>query len=235
MSSNLYLARVVGECCTFLDDDKKISKIDTRLQVKILPQMEDIADTECPKWPFFFKDEVFTGKADDLVWCISDDDFNIGYVLGPANYNTYCDEDYDTTNNPFNNDKIYLSFPGDLLNNISTSEFYPAQEGISFNNIKVTYWDKDCIHFVERSTGGSIIAYSSGSFLIMRPSRFMVHIGSQTKGSTFSIDSGGISLNGASLKLAGDYVGLGTNPTAGVLITNGKGGEGAIVSEAVKA
>lgn len=224
MSYGLYIGRVVGVA----------SSTNSRLQVRILPHMETLEAADCPIWPSFFRDELYTGKENELVWCICDDEFNNGYVLGLANYAAYSEDDYSTLTR--GSTTIPLSIPKESLQDkISDVTAQLLGERVVFSDIKVTYWDSNCIHFIERSTGGTIIAYSSGSILIMRPTQFYVHIGGISNGTSLKIDSTGVSVSGSAIKLQAPYVGLGTNPSARVVVTNGSTAEGSFVSSYVKA
>ncbi len=225
MGYGLYIAAIIGVC----------SNTDSRLQVRILPQMTDIDASECPLYPYFFKDELFTGKEGDLVWCICDNEFNIGYILGLANYTTYTDDTYTTTS--IGNKDINLSLPVDLKNKINQAGINLRGKALDFNDIKVTHWNDTSIHFVERSTGGLIIAYAVGSMLIMRPNEFYVHIGSERAGSGTSLkmDIDGIGISGPAIKLQSESIGLGNNPVGKVLITNGASAEAATTSKYVEA
>ena len=226
MNYGLYLAEVVGVC----NDD------DDRLQIKILPQMEGISDSMCPKWPYFFRGEVLTGKIGELVWCICDNEFNIGYVLGLANYNTYTDDNFTTTKDRTTQETINLSIPNEnLKEKIQDASLKILGTTLSFQNVKVTYWDENSIHMVERSSGGIIAAFAVGSLFVMRPDEFVVHIGGSNSNSTFKIDSKTIGFQSENIKLQGDNVGLGNNPTGTVLVTNGTSFEGSYVSSYVKA
>lgn len=226
MNYGLYLAKIVGVC----------SNTDSRLQIKILPQMESISDDMCPKWPYFFRDEILTGAAGDLVWCICDNEFNNGYVLGLANYNTYSDDAYETSKDRDTNKDIYLSLPDEnLKKKIQDASIKLLGSTLSFQNVKVTHWDTNSIHMVERDTGGFVIAFAVGSMFIMRPQEFIVHIGGATTGTSFKMDAETIGLKAENIKLQSEKVGLGSNPTAPVLVTNGPSFEGSIPSKYAKA
>lgn len=224
MSYGLYIAKIVGVS----------TQSDSRLQLQILPQMSSLDTSICPKWPFFFKDELFTGKYGDLVWCICDDSFNNGFVLGLANFGAYGEDYYETCN--LGSQKIPLSLPyEDLQEKISSTSVELLGQRISFQDIKITHWNETSIHFIERSTGGFIIAYAVGSLLVMRPSEFFIHIGTGSTGPSLKMNSEGISMVGDSIKLQSEEVNLGKNPIGGVMVTNGASAEGALVSSYVKA
>ena len=213
MSYGLYIAKVVGAA---VDGDD-------RLQIRILPQMHNtfaIPDSKCPRWPFFFREECFTGTgaSDEYVWVVCNDDFSVGYILGMANFNTY------STDNSLFKDK---SIPLDLKNAIKESITSLKGESFKFENLKITYWDENSIHFVERNTGGAIMAFRSGALYIARPEEFGIYLGD----SKFTVNSNGISFTGPSINLDSENVHLGKNSDAKVLVTTGVSGNDARASE----
>ena len=217
MSYGIYIAQVVGAA----------TKGDDRLRVRVLPQMQNVEtlpDDQCPKWSFFFRDEFYTGteKADDYVWVICNDDFSVGYILGVANYTTYT-----------NDDTLYKqkSIPSDLISAIASSIATIRGEKYTFSNLKVTFWNENSVHFIERDTGGSIVAFRNGTFYMLRPNEFVIVMGT-TK---FTMNRTGISLVGASIKLESKDVCLGIEPDGGVLVTTGMTGANARVSKYVQA
>lgn len=217
MSYGIYIAQVVGAA----------NSGDDRLQVRVLPQMQNastLPDSQCPKWSYFFRDEFYTGTgaANDYVWVICNDDFSVGYILGIANYTTYTSEE-----------TLYKqkSIPSDLINTMKDSIATLRGEQYSFRNLKVTFWNEDSVHLIERGTGGSIIAFRNGTFYMMRPSEFVISIG-DTK---LTMNRSGISLAGASIKLGSKDVCLGNEPDGGVLVTTGMTGADARVSQYVRA
>jgi len=210
MGYNLYLAEVVGVAI----------ETDSRIQIRVLPQMEGIAAEMCPRWPCFFRDEGFTGNTGDIVWTLCDDEFSTGYILGLANYNTFVEDVFSE-----------YSLSPDLQQKGKDILLDLKAETLNYNNIKIEYWDKNCIHFIEKNTGGKIIVFSSGTIYIMRPKEFIVKIG-DTK---ININADGISFSGSNIKLQSEYIGLGNNPKGNVLITNGVSADGASISEFVKA
>lgn len=217
MSYGIYIAQVVGAA----------NSGDDRLQVRVLPQMQNastLPDSQCPKWSYFFRDEFYTGTgaANDYVWVICNDDFSVGYILGIANYTTYTSEE-----------TLYKqkSIPSDLINTMKDSIATLRGEQYSFKNLKVTFWNEDSVHLIERGTGGSIIAFRNGTFYMMRPSEFVISIG-DTK---LTMNRSGISLTGASIKLGSKDVCLGNEPDGGVLVTTGMTGADARVSQYVRA
>ena len=217
MSYGIYIAQVVGVA----------NSGDDRLQVRVLPQMQNaltLPDSQCPKWSFFFRDEFYTGTgaANDYVWVICNDDFSVGYILGVANYTTYSSEG-----------TLYKqkSIPSDLITAVKDSIATLRGESYSFKNLKVTFWNENSVHFIERSTGGSIVAFRNGTLYMMRPNEFAISIG-DTK---FTMNRSGISLAGTSIKLGSKDVCLGNEPDGGVLVTTGATGADARVSPYVRA
>ena len=214
MSYGIYIAQVVGVA----------NSGDDRLQVRVLPQMQNymtLPDDQCPKWSFFFRDEFYTGTgaANDYVWVICNDDFSVGYILGAANYTTYSSES-----------TLYKqkSIPSDLTKAIKESIATLRGEQYSFKNLKVTFWNNDSIHFIERSTGGSIIAFRNGTLYIARPDEFAIVMG-ETK-FTMSKQKG-ISLSGTSIKLGSNDVFIGNKADGRILVTTGVTGSDARASD----
>ena len=214
MSYGIYIAQVVGVA----------NSGDDRLQVRVLPQMQNymtLPDDQCPKWSFFFRDEFYTGTgaANDYVWVICNDDFSVGYILGAANYTTYSSES-----------TLYKqkSIPSDLTKAIQESIATLRGEQYSFKNLKVTFWNNDSIHFIERSTGGSIIAFRNGTLYIARPDEFAIVMG-ETK-FTMSKQKG-ISLSGTSIKLGSNDVFIGNKADGKILVTTGVTGNDARASD----
>lgn len=214
MSYGIYIAQVVGVA----------NSGDDRLQVRVLPQMQNymtLPDDQCPKWSFFFRDEFYTGTgaANDYVWVICNDDFSVGYILGAANYTTYSSES-----------TLYKqkSIPSDLTKAIKESIATLRGEQYSFKNLKVTFWNNDSIHFIERSTGGSIIAFRNGTLYIARPDEFAIVMG-ETK-FTMSKQKG-ISLSGTSIKLGSNDVFIGNKADGKILVTTGVTGTDARASD----
>lgn len=208
MEYELYQAKVVS-----------ISRKDNRVGVQVLPFMKNISAEDCPIWSWFFRDELHLCKEEDLVWVVCDSEFSNGYVLGLVNYTTYRDESFQE-----------YSIPEALKDKASTALKKIKATSFDFTDLKVTFWNETSIHFVERSTGGSIIAYKSGTLYIMRPDEFLIKIGD----SLLKLDSQGVNLSSLSVKIQGD-VSLGNNPEGSVLVTAGSSSEGAIVSTSVRA
>ena len=207
---------------------------DNRIGVRILPHMKDISASECPIWPYFFKDSLYTGKVGELVWVLCSDDFSIGYIFGPANYTTYPDI-VDTEGNTVyykSKDKISLSMPEDMIKRATSSLSQITGRYLNLDNAKVVYWDDNCVHYIERDTGGKVIAFKLGSFYIFRQNEMIVRIGD----SVLKLDASSLSSVAKAINLQSQRVGLGSgSQTAKVLITNGESAEGAYTSKSVYA
>lgn len=206
---------------------------DNRIGVRVLPYMKGISASECPLWPSFFKDSLYTGKKGELVWVLCDNEFSIGYVFGPANYTTYPDIIDSSTSTVYEkSENTNLSIPSDLRDKITKSSADVIGRYLNLENIKVTYWDDNCVHYVERDTGGMVMAYKTGSLFIFRQNELIIKIGP----TLFKMDANSFSASANSIKLQSEYVGLGNSNCAGkVLVTEGSTAEGAYVSSAVHA
>ena len=78
MNCEIYLAEVVGAATAG----------NTRLQIRVIPDMQDIPVGKCPVWPSFFKDKIFWLPVGSKVWVICNKEFTLGYILGEANETT---------------------------------------------------------------------------------------------------------------------------------------------------
>lgn len=230
----LYLAKVVGVNAGMgLDSlqSDQAKAVDSRLQVRILPQMENVSADNLPLYPSFFKNTLITGAIGDLVWVLANEDFTLGYVLGLANSNTMLGnfEDY--------------SVPRDLLKEILDSKLKLKAKTQSFQNLIISYWDSNCIQFVERNTGAFLIFYKSGTYVDVRSSGILLHVGSvknpKNGGSTVEINADSIGLSceapNGKITLAAKNVYLGNNPTANVMVSAGTSGRNAVASSGVMA
>jgi hypothetical protein len=76
---------------------KVLGPKDDRLQVRIIPHMVDLPDSELsnlPRFPPFIKGQVIMGKTEvddgallaDIVYVVATPDFQFGFVLGKTNY-----------------------------------------------------------------------------------------------------------------------------------------------------
>jgi hypothetical protein len=207
---------------------------DNRLRVRVLPYMEGIPKEKCPCWPSFFRDELYTGKEGDYVWVICNDEFSLGYIFGLANYNTYGDVTTESGTSIFktSRDGISLSIPEELRNTIMESSCKTLGTSLNLTDAKVTFWSDNCVHYVERSTGGFIIAFSNGTLYIFRPKEIILKIGNSE--SAFRMDADTLSAVADTVKLQGE-VNLGKNPSANVLVSGAGSGVSSLKSSSVKA
>lgn len=213
MSYGLYLAQVIGAT----------RENDSRIQIRVVPQMNDLPKGMCPRWPFFFKDECLIGSTGDLVWVVCNDDFSQGYILGTANYNTYAED----------NDFSKYSVPKDLRTTITASFGSLGMNKFNFRDLKVTYWNEDCIHVIEKSTGGVVYAYRNGSLFVFRNNEFIVKI---KNGATLKLSETGISMSTqGSILLDSRDVGLGKSPERSVVVTSGSADKVVSTSSFVRA
>jgi len=207
MSYSLYIAKI--EALATPEDD--------RLQVRVLPEMESLDKSYLPVWPFFFKNQTITGNLGDLVWCIANTEFTMGYVLGYANSYSWIG-DYASSSIPTSLkdklDNVHVELRGKLL---------------SYRDIIVTYWNESSIHFVDRSTGAHITAFTSGTVSIVRPEEIILAVGAK---SMIKIDEQEIVLTAQKVRLAGE-VRLGNNPQGNVLVTQGVLGSNGLPASSV--
>lgn len=221
---SFYVAQVIE--ATTVDDN--------RLRVRVLPYMEGISKEKCPCWPSFFRDELYTGKEGDYVWVICNEEFSLGYIFGLANYNTYGDVTTEGGTSIFktSRDGINLSIPEDLRNTIMESSCKTLGTSLNLTDAKVTFWNDNCVHYVERSTGGFVIAFSNGTLYVFRPKEIILKIGNSD--SAFRMDADTLSAVADTVKLQGE-VNLGKNPSANVLISGSGSGVSSLKSSSVKA
>ena len=213
---------------------------DNRLRVRILPHMQEgnIRDEECPVYPSFFRDEFYTGRVGDYVWVAADEEFSLGYVFSLANFNTYPDKTkLDDSSSAYlkSADGVDLSIPADLRSEISKNSIELYAKDLSLSDCKITYWDSNCIHYIERATGGKISAFRNGTVYIERPDEFILAVGGKS-GSIIKVTASGIDISSkGSIALQSDSVNLGINPTQSVLVNSGNSADCAVPSDFVKA
>ena len=224
MAYSFYVAEIIE--ATTIDDN--------RLRIRVLPYMEGIPKEKCPCYPSFFRDELYTGKEGEFVWVICNDDFSLGYVFGVANYNTYGDVTTQGGTSIFQTSKdgINLSIPESLRDTIMESSCKTLGTSLNLTNAKVTFWNDKCVHYVERATGGFVIAFSNGTLYVFRPNEIIIKIGNGD--SAFRMDATNLSAVANTVKLQGE-VNLGKNPSANVLISVSGSGVSALKSDSVKA
>ena len=103
----------------------------------------------------------------------------------------------------------------------------------NFKDLKVTYWNEDCIHLIEKSTGGVIYAYRNGSLFVFRNNEFIVKI---KDGAIFKMSESGISMSASgNILLDSRDVGLGKSPERSVVVTSGSADKVVSTSSFVRA
>ena len=103
----------------------------------------------------------------------------------------------------------------------------------NFRDLKVTYWNEDCIHVIEKSTGGVVYAYRNGSLFVFRNNEFIVKI---KNGATLKLSETGISMSTqGSILLDSRDVGLGKSPERSVVVTSGSADKVVSTSSFVRA
>ena len=159
---HIYRARAVS----------KMDPLDDRLQVRIIPHMIDIENTEAlPKWPSFFKGQVIVSKTEkddkkkaDYVWVAALPDFTMGFVLGLAN-------SYETTSTKFSNSYNYK----DMLEGL-------IQRGVSlpdmdYKDMYVQYWNENYIEMVNIRHGDKYLIQSNGTMIAMLRNQIYMRVG----------------------------------------------------------
>jgi hypothetical protein len=187
---------------------------DSRTTIRILPEMEDLREEEyLPLWPSFFKDEVFVGKRGDLVWVICNSDFTTGFILGQAAEFTWTGSyrNSSITDAKFERmSSIYVNAKGKVLNYV---------------DLKITYWDAESLHMIERRTGSHIIVFTSGVIHSITPNDIFMSVG----GSKFHMKENEVVIESETVRLVGN-IRLGNNLQGKVLVTQGSGSKNALVS-----
>lgn len=206
MKYSIYLARIEGP----------ITNSDSRLMVRVLPEMEDINPDQLPRWPSFFRNELLTGKPGALVWVISNEEFTTGFVLGYANFYTWRD-DYGEA-----------SIPKDLYDALDNANINLKGKVMNFADSQVTFWNENTLHFVERSSGSSIVAYSNGTIHAIRPEVVEIIVGS----SVLQIKEEEIIISAKNVRIEGE-VKLGKNPQGKAFVSSGVSGQNAVASKDV--
>lgn len=176
-----------------------------RTQVRILPDMADIQEENLLPWyPPFFKDEITFTRADELVWVITNEEFSIGFILGLVSSYTWIGS-YESQSIPDTLrqaiDQAYVQFRGRVL---------------AYQNLKVVYWDENCLHFIDRTDGSFTIAFRQGTIHRVSPSAIEATAGT----SSFVITDGNIRLTADRIHLSG-LVRMGKNPKGKVLVAAG--------------
>ena len=216
MNCEIYLAEVVGTATAG----------NTRLQVRVIPNMRDIPAEKCPVWPSFFKDKIFWLSAGSKVWVICNEDFTLGYILGEANETTL-----NVGSGAFEENSVSKNFVK-TINKDSRSYFKSTRKDIDPSNSIVTYWDENCVHFVSKKDGSLTVSYSNGAILRASKSSMYMSVGS----SVLNIDESGIALKANKISLSSPDVQLGNSNQGYVMVSGGSStGKNAVQSTCVQA
>jgi hypothetical protein len=133
---------------------------DPRTVVRVLGLMDDIAkDTDLPKYPSFFANRLFNLPLKSIVWCVCNDTFDIGYVLGPSNVFSEAVKDYSSYST------IEESFLNVLKNSLSGIKL-----GLpNFQDLYFSYVDNNIIEAISTKTGLKITYHSNGALFMVGP------------------------------------------------------------------
>ena len=210
MKNEIHIAQIEGVA----------SEGNLRLQVRIMPHMQNLEKDYLPIWPFFFKHQALTGKQGDYVWVICNEEFTTGYVLGYAADFTWHGN-YEPS-----------SIPEDTFEKIADAYLNVRGFLISFSNIIVTHWTEETIHFIDKEKGTAFVAFTNGTFHMIRSNEVFVTVKGK---STLLITEKEIALEAEKIRLASDQVTLGNNPTGYVMVNPGRLGKTALPSKSVEA
>jgi len=165
----LYRARIVS----------KPDVNDDRLQVRVIPHMLRIEETELlPKWPPFYKGQVIVGRSEqeveaagdprikpEYVWVAALPDFTLGFVLGLAN-SFFTEEVFPDSYN-------YT----DIIAGLKLSG--AVSQDIDYKNVMVQFWNEDYIEMVNTKTGEKYIVNSSGTMVTITRNQVYVQVGAR--------------------------------------------------------
>ena len=216
MNCEIYLAEVVGAATAG----------NTRLQIRVIPDMQDIPVGKCPVWPSFFKDKIFWLPVGSKVWVICNKEFTLGYILGEANETTL-----NTGLGVFEENSVSKNFLDDI-NKDNKSYFKSTKKEIDPYNSIITYWDEDCAHFVNKGDGSLTVCYRNGSVFKASKNSMYMAVGS----SVLNIDESGIALKADRISLTSPDVKLGNLNQGYVMVDGGStSGKNAVRSTCVQA
>jgi len=132
---------------------------DPRTTVKIVTLMDDIPDADLPKYPSFFANQLLNLPINSTVWCICNDTFDIGYVLGVSNIFSDAMANYN------NYSSIKNSFTKILGNTLAGIEIgLPA-----FQDLYFTYVDNHILEAISTDKGIKITYHSDGGLFVIGP------------------------------------------------------------------
>jgi hypothetical protein len=150
MAYNLYRATVVEQ--PTIDDPRTTVKIAT-----LMDNIEDLA--VLPKYPSFYSYQLLNYPMGSMVWCVCNDTFDIGYVLGTSNIFS------DTLTKYLNYSKIESNFK-----DIAKKTIAGINIGLQkFKDLLFLYVDANLMETIDTSTGTKIIYHSTGSLFVIGP------------------------------------------------------------------
>lgn len=165
---HIYRARVVS----------KPDPGDDRLQVRIIPHMADIMDTDTlPYYPPFFRNQVIVAKNEradkeraDFVWVAALPDFTVGFVLGLAT-------SYETSTQKFSASYNYKSvIDGLIQRGIASSQ-------TSYENLFVQFWNDDYIEMIDTNSASAAKYFllGNGTIIAMTSNQIYMRVGTKDK------------------------------------------------------
>jgi hypothetical protein len=151
---------------------------DDRLQVQVLPELQNIPDNEMndlPKYPHMDAGVVVTGKSivedgDDaeFVWVMCTPDLQVGYIMSKANV-------FGKTTQKFEDSYSYR----DIRSFLSARRALPRD--FDYKHVDVVHWystDKggmiECINYL---TGDWVLMNTSGSILTVQQQKIYIRVG----------------------------------------------------------
>jgi hypothetical protein len=175
---------------------------DPRTTVRILTLMDGITDAKVlPKYPSFFANKLFNFQTGSTVWCLCNDTFDIGYVIGPSNVFSDAIDSY------VNYSNVKDSFTKILQNTLSGIEV-----GLpNFSDLHFTYVDNNIMEAVSTKTGIKITYHSNGAMFVVGPVGIIMSYsdGLISLGKNTSSGSSEINITAKDIRLNGN-VSLGT-------------------------
>ena len=162
---HIYRARIVS----------KPDPGDDRLQVRIVPHMADIQETELlPYFPPFFQGQAITGKTEnrdqkaaDYVWVCALPDFSMGFVLGLAN--AYEDSG---AASKFSQSYDYKNVTQGLMKRGLIPSY------LDYKNLHVQFWTDAYLEMVDFRYGDKYILQSNGNMIVMQTNQIYLRVGS---------------------------------------------------------
>ena len=154
---------------------------DDRLQVRIMPHMADIAETNAlPYYPPFFKNQVIVAKTEltdkehaEFVWVAALPDFTVGFVLGLAS-------SYETTTEKFTESYNYKSVIDGLI------QRGIASAATSYENLYVQFWNDDYIEMIDTNSASAAkyMLLGNGTIMALTANQIYMRVGAEDRGNT---------------------------------------------------